>query len=73
VAAKEKQEQMPEKETTTPPKPKYEPKVESQPDPLDEANPDYQINDLGGLGMVELDADGVVGGEDEDEERPPGR
>jgi len=75
---KEKQEQMPEKETTTPPKPKYEPKVESQPDPLDEANPakdtDYQINDLGGLGMVELDADGVVGADDEEDvESPPGR
>ena len=48
----------------------------SQPGPEDEPNPardvEYQFTGQG-LGMVELDADGVVGGVDEDEELPPGR
>ena len=49
-----------------------------QPGPEDEPNlsqgVEYQLNDQGqGLGMVELGPDGVVGGNDEDEEIPPGR
>jgi hypothetical protein len=44
--------------------------------PEDEPNPaqdlEYQFNDKG-LGMVELGPNGVVGGNDEDEEIPPGR
>ena len=43
-----------------------------QHDPQDEPNPsqglEYQLADQGqGLGMVELDANGVVGGDDRDE------
>ena len=54
------------------------PDTQKQPDPEDEPNPaqevEYQLADQGqGLGMVELGADGVVGGNDEDEELPPGR
>ena len=52
------------------------PTTPSQPDPEDEPNPaqdlEYQLTGQG-LGMVELGADGVVGGVDEDEELPPGR
>ena len=47
-----------------------------QPGPEDEPNPsqrvEYQLTDQG-LGMVELGPDGVVGGDVEDEELPPGR
>ena len=47
-----------------------------QPDSYDEPNPaqglEYQLTGQG-LGMVELGADGVVGGNDEDEELPPER
>ena len=47
-----------------------------QPGPEDEPNPsqrvEYQLTDQG-LGMVELGPDGVVGGDDDDEELPPGR
>ena len=57
--------------------PKQEPPTTpSQPDPEDEPDPardlEYQFTGQG-LGMVELGADGVVGGTDEDEELPPGR
>ena len=49
-----------------------------QPDPEEEPNPsqglEYQLTGKSkGLGMVELDANGVVGGDVEDEEIPPGR
>ena len=49
-----------------------------QPDPEDEPNPsqglEYQLTGKSkGLDMVELDANGVVGGNDENEESPPGR
>lgn len=45
---------------------------------MDEPNPsqnlEYQLNaEDNSLGMVELNPAGVVGGEDEDEEIPPGR
>ena len=47
-----------------------------RPSPEDEPNTslslEYQFNDQG-LGMVELGPDGVVGGDGEDEELPPGR
>lgn len=62
-----------------PPVPKQEPPdTPSQPDPEDEPNPsqgvEYQLTDKNqDLGMVELGPDGVVGGNDEDEEIPPGR
>ena len=46
--------------------------VEDEPNPSQDL--EYQLADKGkGLGMVELDAAGVVGGDDEDEEIPPGR
>ena len=52
------------------------PDTQKQSGPEDEPNPaqdlEYQFNDKG-LGMVELGPDGVVGGNDEDEELPPGR
>ena len=52
------------------------PEPPKQPGPEDEPNPardlEYQFTGQG-LGMVELDADGVVGGADKDEEFPPGR
>ena len=52
------------------------PSRRSSPGPEDEPNPardlEYQFTGQG-LGMVELDADGVVGGADKDEEFPPGR
>lgn len=49
-----------------------------QPDPEEEPNPsqglEYQLTGKSkGLGMVELDANGVVGGADEETELPPGR
>lgn len=77
--AKEEQKkaQAAKKEPSLPPisgqKP---PDTQKQPDPEDEPNLaqdlEYQLDDKG-LGMVELGADGVVGGTDEDEELPPGR
>lgn len=61
-----------------PAQPVSEPEPESQQEPTAaEDGPDpskdveYELNDS--LGMVELGADGVVGGELEDEEIPPGR
>ncbi len=76
-----KEGQGPEKQPPAPPKPEAGPKVgpdPPRPDPLDEPNPakdtDYQINDLGNLGMVELGPGGVVGGDDEEDvDSPPGR
>ena len=49
-----------------------------EPDPEEEPNPsqglEYQLTGKSkGLGMVELGPDGVVGGDVEDEEIPPGR
>ena len=49
-----------------------------QPDLEEELNPsqglEYQLTGKSkGLGMVELDANGVVGGNDENEQNPPGR
>ena len=49
-----------------------------QPDPEDEPHPsqglEYQLTGKSkGLDMVELDANGVVGGADEETELPPGR
>lgn len=79
-----KEEQARAKETPAPPKqkaetsPKQEPK-QGSPDPMDEPNPardlEYRFDAAdNSLGMVELGADGVLGGdENEDEEIPPGR
>ena len=53
-----------------PPAPPKQPEQEDEPNPSQSV--EYQFNDQG-LGMVELDADGVVGGADKDEELPPGR
>ena len=80
-----KEEQAQAKETPAPPKskPEAEPKQEQEPkqessDPMDEPNPtrdlEYRFDAAdNSLGMVELGADGVLGGDDEDEELPPGR
>ena len=78
---KEEQAQVPKKEQSVSPKPKDDPKPRQepeQPDPMDEPNPsqglEYQFSSGdNSLGMVELGPDGVVDGEDEDEESPPGR
>ena len=75
----QKKTQAAKKEPPMPPTSGQEPPGSpKQPNPEDEPNPaqevEYQLADQGqGLGMVELDADGVVGGVDEDEELPPGR
>lgn len=73
----QKKAQAAKKEPPMPPASEQEPPgPPKQPDPEDEPNPaqnlEYQLDDKG-LGMVELGADGVVGGTDEDEELPPGR
>ena len=78
-----REEQAKAKETPAPPKPKSEstPKQEPKqglPDPMDEPNPtrnlEYQFDAAdSSLGMVELDPSGVLGGDEEDEELPPGR
>lgn len=49
-----------------------------QPDPEEEPNPsqglEYQLTGKSkGLGMIKLDANGVVGGADQETELPPGR
>ena len=55
-----------------PPVPPKQPEQEDEPNPSQGL--EYQLTDQGqGLGMVELGPDGVVGGNDEDEESPPGR
>ena len=55
-----------------PPAPPKQPEQEDEPNPSQGL--EYQLTDQGqGLGMVELGPDGVVGGNDEDEESPPGR
>lgn len=55
-----------------PPAPPKQPKQEDEPNPSQGL--EYQLTDQGqGLGMVELGPDGVVGGDVEDEEIPPGR
>ena len=71
------------KETPSPPKPKSEPRPKQEPkqessDIMDEPNPakdlEYRFDTAdNSLGMVELGADGVLGGDDEDEKSPPGR
>lgn len=75
---KEEQEKAQTAKKTAPPdvsgqEPPAPPK---QAGPEDEPNPsqrvEYQLTDQG-LGMVELGPDGVVGGDDEDKESPPGR
>ncbi len=49
-----------------------QPALEDEPNTAQDL--EYQFTDKNqDLGMVELDAAGVVGGEDEDEELPPGR
>ena len=53
-----------------PPAPPKQPEQEDEPNPSQSV--EYQFNDQG-LGMVELGPDGVVGGDGEDEELPPGR
>lgn len=69
------QVQRTEMPTQPSPEPKQEAEPKQEPPPEDESNPskdlEYKLNK--GLGMVELRADGVVGGDDEDEELPPGR
>ena len=75
---REEQEQIKMAKKRAPPDvPGREPPVPpKQPGPEDEPNPsqrvEYQLTDQG-LGMVELGPDGVVGGDDDDEELPPGR
>ena len=75
----QKKAQAARKEPPPPPVSGQEPpEPPKQPDPEDEPNPaqdlEYQLADQGqGLGMVELGAASVVGGNDEDEELPPGR
>ena len=77
---REEQEQVKASKKAVPPDvPGQEPPAPpKQPDPEDGPNPsqgvEYQFTDQGqGLGMVELGPDGVVGGDVEDEEIPPGR
>ena len=74
---KEQKKAQAAKKMTPPDVPGQEPpEPPKQPGPEDEPNPardlEYQFTGQG-LGMVELDADGVVGGADKDEEFPPGR
>ena len=69
-----KEEQSKAKETPAPPKQQSEPKPKQEPEqgspnPLDEPNPakdlEYQFDAADdSLGMVELGADGVLGGDD---------
>ena len=55
-----------------PPAPPKKPTPEDEPNPSQDV--EYQLTDKNqGLGMVELGPDGVVGGDVEDEESPPGR
>ena len=67
-----KREAPPAVSRQEPSAPVDQPTQENEPNPAQDL--EYQFTDKNqGLGMVELDADGVVGGADKDEELPPGR
>ena len=67
-----KREAPPPVSRQEPSAPVDQPAQENEPNPAQDL--EYQFTDKNqDLGMVELDADGVVGGADKDEELPPGR